>query len=154
MRDLIDNRAGALYLTSFFFGHRTFTPGHVILPGFTCGQVIFPECPPSVDLSAQNRLQCGHFMLPAPAILWVKLHQYPAACGGRRGSGLAPRLIPFILSSPSRNSTPTTSPKSLHRTNHSRTRILSSSIIQSFFEFEFHSYAATAITLSRANSAA
>src|SRR3989304_5185280 len=74
MRDLIDNRAGALYLTSFFFGHRTFTPGHVILPGFTCGQVIFPECPPSVDLSAQNRLQCGHFMLPAPAILWVKLH--------------------------------------------------------------------------------
>jgi hypothetical protein len=24
---------------------------------------------------------------------WV---QYPAACGGRRGSGLAPRLIPFI----------------------------------------------------------
>ncbi len=22
--------------------------------------------------------------------------QYPAACGGRKGSGLAPRLIPFI----------------------------------------------------------
>jgi hypothetical protein len=43
-----------------------------MLPEFTCGQVMLPEYPPVVDSNAQNRLKCGHFMLPAPAILWVK----------------------------------------------------------------------------------
>jgi hypothetical protein len=41
------------------------TYGHFMLPEFTCGQVMLPEYPPSVDLNAQNRLKCGHFMLPA-----------------------------------------------------------------------------------------
>lgn len=73
MRDLIDKRANALYLTGIFCEHQLITPGHVLLPGFTCGQVILPECPPSVDLTPQNKPKCGHVMFPDAAILWVKL---------------------------------------------------------------------------------
>jgi hypothetical protein len=74
MRDLIDKRANALYLTGIFCGHQLITPGHVLLPGFTCGQFILPEYPLSVDLAPQDKPKCGHYMLPPLAILWVKLH--------------------------------------------------------------------------------
>jgi hypothetical protein len=69
MRDLIDKRADALYLTGIFCGHQLITPGHVLLPRFTCGQVMLPEYPPSIYLTPQNKPKYGHFMLPAPAIL-------------------------------------------------------------------------------------
>ncbi len=36
-------------------------------------------------------------------IIYSLSGQYPAACGGRKGSGLAPRLIPFIGDGTQRN---------------------------------------------------
>jgi hypothetical protein len=43
--------------------------GHFMLPEFTCGHIILPGCLKFPDLHRQYRLECGHYMLPAPAIL-------------------------------------------------------------------------------------
>ena len=60
-------------VTQSFVGMSFITSGHVILPRFTCGQVMLPECPSPVDLNDQNRLKCGQVMLPCAATIWVKL---------------------------------------------------------------------------------
>jgi len=43
--------------------------GHFMLPEFTCGHIILPGGLKSPDLHSQYGLECGHYMLPAPAIL-------------------------------------------------------------------------------------
>jgi hypothetical protein len=46
--------------------------GHIMLPRFTFGHFMVPDRLCSLVFPVQSRLRRGHFMLPAPAILWVK----------------------------------------------------------------------------------
>jgi len=52
-----------------------------LLPVMLCfrdvlaAKLSFQSDPSIIDLDQQHRLGGGHFMLPAPAILWVKLQQ-------------------------------------------------------------------------------
>jgi hypothetical protein len=46
--------------------------GHFMLPEATFGQFMVPRHSLSIELMAQNKPKSGQYMVPAPAILWVK----------------------------------------------------------------------------------